>query len=146
MPQSDQLARMPVSFAKIKRDKTNPNHEIDRQVRQDQHFGNKEEGHIQRLDQKKLHTEGRHGQRRKRNAGKKSPHVGRRKHEQESCCEVTPGDHSRSVHVAIPVSSAANSATTSSYKFLLYSNQCRAETGRNVIVKAIFKAGFFQSR
>ena len=41
---------------------------------------------------------------------------------------------------------AANSATTSSYKFSLYSNQCRAETGRNVIVKAIFKAGFFQSR
>ena len=56
------------------------------------------------------------------------------------------GDHSRSVHVAIPVSFAANSATTSSYKFSLYSNQCRAETGRNVIVKAIFKAGFFQSR
>ena len=54
-------------------------------------------------------------------------------------------NHSRSVHVAIPVSFAANSATTLSYKFLLYSNQCRAETGRNVIVKAIFKAGFFQS-
>ena len=53
---------------------------------------------------------------------------------------------SRSVHVAIPVSFATNSATTSSYKFSLYSNQCRVETGRDVIVKAIFKAGFFQSR
>ena len=56
------------------------------------------------------------------------------------------GDYSRSVHVAIPISFAANSATSSSYKFSLYSNQCRAETGRDVIVKAIFKADFFQSR
>ena len=41
---------------------------------------------------------------------------------------VLVGDHSRSVHVAIPVSFAANSASTSCYKFSLYSNQCRAET------------------
>ena len=38
------------------------------------------------------------------------------------------GDHSRSVHVAIPVSFAANSATTSSYKFSLYSNQLSGQT------------------
>ena len=38
------------------------------------------------------------------------------------------GDRSRSVHVAIPVSFAANSATTSSYKFSLYSNQLSGQT------------------
>ena len=56
------------------------------------------------------------------------------------------GDHSRSVHVVITVSFAANSATISSYKFSLYSNQFCTETGRDVIVKAIFKAGIFQRR
>ena len=38
------------------------------------------------------------------------------------------GDHSKSVYVAISVSFAANSDTTSSYKFLLYSNQLSGQT------------------
>ena len=53
------------------------------------------------------------------------------------------GDRSRRIHITFPVSIAVNSATTSSYKFSLYSNQCHPETGKDVIIKAIFKAGFF---